>query len=325
MTASTDDSRRLGPPGRHAEKPTHIPAKGWWQVTRRALKESSADHVPMLAAGVAFFAFLAVFPALIAAITLYGLIAEPSQVAQQVQDLAGALPRETQPLIADQLNAVVSSSTGTLSIGLVVSLLAALWSASSGIGNLMQAVNLAYDEEESRGFVKLRGTALLLTIGAVVFVLVALALVAVVPAALDVLRLGAVGTVVAQVVRWALLVAVVIVGLAVVYRIAPDRDAPRFRWVSTGAVVATVLWIAGSVCFSLYMNNFGNYNKTYGALAGVVVLMLWLYLTSYIVLLGAEVNAESERQTRRDTTRGAPEPMGRRGAVAADELADESS
>jgi membrane protein len=325
MTASTDDSRRLGPPGRHAEKPTHIPAKGWWQVTRRALKESSADHVPMLAAGVAFFAFLAVFPALIAAITLYGLIAEPSQVAQQVQDLAGALPRETQPLIADQLNAVVSSSTGTLSIGLVVSLLAALWSASSGIGNLMQAVNLAYDEEESRGFVKLRGTALLLTIGAVVFVLVALALVAVVPAVLDALRLGTVGTVLAQVVRWAFLIAVVIVGLAVVYRVAPDRDAPRFRWVSTGAAVATVLWIAGSIGFSLYMNNFGNYNKTYGALAGVVVLMLWLYLTSYIVLLGAEVNAESERQTRRDTTRGAPEPMGRRGAVAADELADESS
>jgi membrane protein len=325
MTTSTDDSRHLGPPGRHAVNPTQIPAKGWWQVTRRALKESSADHVPMLAAGVAFFAFLAVFPALIAAITLYGLIAEPSLVAQQVQDLAGVLPRETQPLIADQLNAVVSAGDGALGIGLVISLLAALWSASSGIGNLMQAINLAYDEEESRGFVKLRGTALLLTIGAVVFVLVALALVAVVPAVLDALRLGTVGTVLAQVVRWAFLIAVVIVGLAVVYRVAPDRDAPRFRWVSTGAAVATVLWIAGSIGFSLYVNYFGNYNKTYGTLAGVVVLLLWLYLTSYIVLLGAEVNAESERQTRRDTTRGAPAPMGRRQAVAADELADEPS
>lgn len=141
----------------------------------------------------------------------------------------------------------------------------------------------------------------------------------------DSLGLGVVGTVVAQVLRWALLVAVVIVALAVVYRIAPDRDAPRFRWVSPGAVVATVLWVAGSVAFSLYVNNFGSYNATYGALASVVVLMLWLYLTAYIVLLGAEINAESERQTRRDTTRGAPQPMGERRAYAADTVAGDDT
>ncbi|MGE4006922.1 YihY/virulence factor BrkB family protein, partial [Pseudonocardia sp.] len=170
-------------------------------------------------------------------------------------------------------------------------------------------------------FLKLRGTALLLTLGAVVFVLVAVALVAAMPALFDALGLGGVGLVLAQVVRWVLLVALVVVALAVVYRVAPDRDAPRFRWVSVGAVVATVLWVVGSVVFSLYVDNFGSYNKTYGALAGVIVLLLWLYLTGYIVLLGAEVNAESERQTARDTTRGPEEPMGTRGAEAADTVA----
>jgi membrane protein len=277
----------------------------------------------MLAGGVAFFAFLAVFPALIAGLTLYGLVADPNQVAQQVETLAATLPREAQPLIVDQLRSVVAGSDGALGIGLIVSLLAAIWSASSGTGNLIQAINLAYDEDETRGFLKLRGTALLLTLGAIVFVLITLALVAVVPALLDALPLGPVATVLAQVVRWALLIAVVIVSLAVVYRVAPDRDAPRIRWTSTGAVVATLLWVAGSAAFSLYVDNFGSYNRTYGALAGVIVLLLWLYLTSYVVLLGAEINAEAERQTERDTTRGEPVPMGERRAVAADEVVDQ--
>jgi membrane protein len=319
----TADRRSAPPPGREADTPVQIPPRGWWQVTRRAFAESRTDHVPMLAGGVAFFAFLAVFPALIAALTLYGLVADPAEVAREVEGLAAALPRETQPLIAGQLGAVVASSNGALGIGLVVSLLAALWSASSGTGNLMQAINIAYDEEESRGFVKLRGTALLLTLGAIVFVLVTLALVAVVPPLLDALPLGPVARVLAQVVRWTLLIAVVMVALAVVYRIAPDRDAPRIRWVSTGALVAAVLWIAGSVAFSVYVDNFGSYNRTYGALAGVVVLLLWLYLTSYVVLFGAEINAEAERQTERDTTRCRPVPMGDRRAVAADEVADQ--
>jgi membrane protein len=300
-----------------------IPPRGWWQVTRRAFKESKADHVPMLAGGVAFFAFLAVFPALIASLTLYGLVADPAQVARQVEALAAALPQDARPLVADRLRDVTASSDGALGIGLIVSLLAALWSASSGTGNLIQAINIAYDEDETRGFLKLRGTALLLTLGAIVFVLVTLALVAVVPALLDALPLGPVAVVLAQVVRWALLIALVVGALAVGYRIAPDRDAPRIRGASTGAVVATVLWIAGSAVFSLYVDNFGSYNRTYGALAGVVVLLLWLYLTSYVVLLGAEINAEAEKQTERDTTRGEPVPMGERRAVAADEVVDQ--
>ena len=310
-------------PGEQAETPVGIPPRGWWQVIKRAFRESSADNVPMLAGGVAFFAFLAVFPALIAALTLYGLLADPAQVAQQVQGIAAALPRSAQPLLTEQLTSVTQSSGGALTAGLAISLLAALWSASSGTGNLITAVNLAYDEKESRGFIKLRATALGLTLGGIVFVLLTLTLVAVVPVALDNLGLGVVGRVVAQVVRWVLLVGVVVIGLAVVYRVAPDRASPRFRWVSAGALVATVLWIIGSVAFSLYVNFFGNYNKTYGALAGVIVLMLWLFLTTYIVLLGAEINAESERQTVRDTTHGEPQPMGRRRADAADSLAEQ--
>ncbi|GAA1880704.1 YihY/virulence factor BrkB family protein [Pseudonocardia ailaonensis] len=311
-------------PGREAESPTAIPARGWWQVLRRAWAEAKTDNVPILAGGVAFAAFLALFPALIAALTLYGLLADPAQVAGQIEGLASALPETARPIITDQLTAVTASGSGALGVGLVVSVLAALWSASGGTMNLIRATNLAYDEDESRGFLRLRGTALLLTLGAVVFVLLAVALVAIVPALLDALGLGGVGLVAAQVVRWAVLLALVVAALAVIYRVAPDRDAPRFRWVSVGAVTATLLWMLGSVVFSLYVDNFGSYNKTYGALAGVIVLMLWLYLTSYIVLLGAEINAESERQTERDTTRGEPVPLGERRATAADTVADES-
>lgn len=313
--ARTTSHRR---PGGQAETPAQIPARGWWQVLKRAVQESSNDNVSMLAGGVAFFAFLSLFPTLIAALTLYGVVAEPAQVTQQMQRFSTALPASSQQLITGQLTAIAQSSGGALTVGLVVSLLVALWSASSGTSNLMSGVNLAYDEEETRGFIKLRAIALGLTLGAIVFMLLALVLIAVVPAVLGQLGLGAVGRVLVQVLRWVLLVAVVVVGLAVIYRVAPDRTSPQFRWVSTGAVVATLLWIIGSAAFSFYVNNFGSYNATYGALAGVVVLLLWLFLTSYIVLLGAEINAEAERQTARDTTTGEPAPMGQRGATSAD-------
>src|SRR6478736_5922513 len=177
MTTSRDDARLAG---EEAEKPTEIPPRGWWQVVRRAFKESSADNVPMLAGGVAFFAFLAIFPAIIAAITLYGLVADPATVAAQAQSFTAALPQSAQPLVGDQIAQVTQASGRALSIGLVVSILAALWSASSGVSNLIQAINIAYDEDEGRNVIKLRGTALLLTLGAMVFVLLTLALIAVV-------------------------------------------------------------------------------------------------------------------------------------------------
>ena len=305
------------PPGSGATTPTEIPAAGWWQIVRRAFAESSKDNISMLAGGVTYFGFLAIFPALIALVSLYGLVADPAQAAQTLESVTSALPDTTKPLLAEQLQSVVTANSGGLTVGLVVATLAALFSASSGTQNLMAAINIAYDETETRGAVKLRLLALALTVGAVLFVIVSIALVAVAPLVLD--RLGPVGQVIGQVVRWVLLVVLVVVALAVLYRVAPDRDAPRFRWVTLGSVAATVLWVVGSVLFSLYVNNFGSYNKTYGALAGVVVLLLWMYLTSYIVLLGAEINAESEYQTAADTTTGRSRPMGTRGAVKADD------
>jgi membrane protein len=322
QSAGAGDGDAASRPGGQAGAPTQIPPTGWWQVTRRAFAESTSDNVGILAGGVAFFAFLAIPPALIAGLTLYGLVADPQTVAGQMQALAGSLPREAQPLIADQLNTLANGGNGALGIGLVISVIAALWSASTGTSNLMAAVNVAYDQQESRGFLKLRATALALTLGAIVFVLLTLFLVAVVPPLLQALQLGIVGTVLAQVLRWALLVGVVVVALAIVYRLAPDRNAPKFAWTSPGAFTATLLWVLGSIGFSLYVNNFGSYNKTYGALAGVIVFLLWLYLTSYIILLGAEINAESEKQTAVDTTVGEPLPMGQRHAVAADTLAE---
>jgi membrane protein len=309
-------------PGVHAEKPTQIPARGWLQIVKRAWAENKADNMPIIAGGVAFFGFLSIFPALIATISIYGLVASPDTVSRQIESLSGQLPREAQQLLSAQLNNIVDNSGGALTVSLIVSILAALWSAAGGTGNLITAVNIAYDEVETRSFIKRKALALGLTLGAIVFVLVTFALIAVVPIVLDALPLGIVGTILAQVVRWVLLLGVVAGALAVLYRVAPDRDAPKMRWVSLGSVVVTVIWAVVSLLFSLYVNNFGSYDKTYGAIAGVIVLMLWLYLTCYLVLLGAEINAEAEHQTAADTTEGAPEPMGRRDATVADELPD---
>jgi membrane protein len=325
-----DDANRPPPgapserelPGIHAEKPTQIPWRGWKQIVKRAWAEHKADNMPIIGGGVAFFGFLAIFPGLIALISIYGLVASPETVTQQIEDLSTQLPDEAAQLIGEQLTSIAANSGRALTVGLVVSILAALWSASGGVGNLVTAVNIAYDEVETRNFLKLRTLSLGLTLGAVAFVIVAFGLLAVVPVVLDALPLGIVGTILAHVVRWTLLLAMFAGSLAVVYRAAPDRDAPRFRWVSLGAVVATVLWALVSVGFSLYVDNFGSYDKTYGTIAGVIVLMLWLYLTCYLVLLGAEINSEAEHQTAQDTTKGEPEPMGSRDATMADSLPD---
>lgn len=310
-----------GLPGSDADTPAQLGKQGWKMVVKRAWKETKDDNVPLLAAGVAFYAFLALFPGIIAMVTLYGLVADPATVQEQIEGLSRALPPETATLMADQLREITSTDSSSLGIGLVVSLLAALFSASGGVQNMMKAINLAYDEQETRGFVKLRGTALLLTLGAVVFLVVSIGLVAVTPVVLDRLPLGIVGEALGHVARWVALVVFAVVALAVLYRYAPDRDNAKLVWVGVGSVAATVLWVVGSAGFSLYVSNFGKYGKTYGALAGVVVLLLWLFLTSYIVLFGAEVNAEAERQTAKDTTQGPEKPMGERRAVAADSVA----
>jgi membrane protein len=309
-------------PGLHAEAPTQIPWAGWKQILKRSWAEHKADNMPIIAGGVAFFGFLSLFPALIATISIYGLVSSEEDVTRQIEDLSAQLPRDAQSLLETQLTSIAQNSGGALSVGLVISILAALWSASGGVGNLVTAINIAYDEVDARNPIQKKLLSLGMTLGAIFFVLITFALVAVVPAVLEALPLGVVGTVLAQVIRWALLLGIFAGSLAVLYRVAPDRDAPRFSWVSLGSVIVTVIWVVVSVGFSLYVDNFGSYDETYGAIAGVIVLMLWLYLTCFLVLLGAEINSETEHQTAHDTTAGAPRPMGQRDATMADELPD---
>jgi membrane protein len=309
-----------GDHGRQADVPQEIPPRGWKDIARRTLKEVKADQVPLLGAGVAFYALLSLFPAIIAGVSIYGLVADPRTVQNQINQLTDMLSPETAKIVGTQLEQVTSGAGGALGLATVIGILTALWSASSGMKALITGVNLAYDESEGRKFVKLRGLAILLTLGAMVLMAVALTLIVAFPALADswptVLR-WTVG-----VLRWVLLAVLLIAGLAVLYRYAPDRDEPRWTWVSWGSAVATVLWILASIGFSIYANSFGNYNKTYGALAGVIILMFWLYLTAVIVLVGAELNTEMELQTAKDTTAGPTRPMGDREAHAADHVAE---
>jgi membrane protein len=305
-------------PGAQAEGPQQIPVRGWWQVVRRGWGEFTADQMGLIAAGVAFYAFLSLIPAIIAAILVYGLVADPSQVERQVNSLSGVLPATAQDLLRGQMTGLVSANHTGLGLGLVISLLLSLWSASGGTGNLITAVNDAYDEQETRSWIKRKALALLLTVGAIVVFAVTATLVAVFPAVANALAPPTPVRVGLEAARWMVVLLVLAAALAVLYRVAPNRDAPRIRWVSVGAGVATVVWIVVSLGFSLYVNNFSSYGKTYGSLAGVVVLLMWIWLSLYAVLLGAEINAESEKQTLRDTTIGPPRPMGQRGALKAD-------
>jgi membrane protein len=308
--------------GREAERPSEIPPRGWFAVLKRVKAEVKDDNVSLLAAGVAFYAMLAIFPAIIAVVTVYGMVADPDQVQSQVGEFAKSLPSGADELLTEQLTNVAGAGRQALSIGLVVSLLALLWSVSSGVQGLIKSLNVIYDERETRGFVKLRGLSLLLTIGAIVVTVVVLALITVFPGVIDNFGLGQAGQVAASIARWVVLAVLVLIALGVVYRLAPDRANPRWRWVSLGAVVALVLWLLGSVGFSYYVDNFGNYNQTYGALAAVIVLLLWLFLSAFAVLLGAEFDAETERQTARDTTTGPERPLGQRDAEVADSLGE---
>jgi membrane protein len=309
--------------GRGAESPSEIPAKGWLAVAKRVITELKRDHVSLLAAGVAFKGLLALFPAIIAAISIWGLVASPQQITQQLAGFLNALPEDAAGLIEQQMTNVAASDPGTLSIALALSILIALWSASGGTAGLMEGCNAAYNEVDNRKFPLKRGIALAFTFGAIIFLAVAIALIAVLPVILGGLGLGETGELVVRIAQWPLLALLVVSALATIYKYGPDRDRPKMRWVSWGAGIATLLWLIGSAGFTLYVENFGNFDETYGTFGGIIVLMLWLFLSAFVVLLGAEINAELERQTARDTTIGVPEPIRTRGAVAADTTPDD--
>jgi membrane protein len=306
--------------GNRADAPQDIPPRGWLDVAKRVKDEAKKDNITLVAAGVAFYGLLAIAPGLAALVSIYGLIASPQDVARQMESLSTAMPPEARTLLTDQLNQVVSTSGSAKGLGVAIGIALALWSASAAMKNLIVALSAMYDEDETRGFVKLRAQAIGLTIGALLFVLLAMGLLAIAPAAADSTGNDTLTTAV-SIARWPLLIALMMAALSALYRLAPDRDEPRWRWATWGAVLGTVVWIAASLGFSLYTSNFGNYSKTYGSMAVVVVTMLWLWITSLCVLIGAEVNGELERQTTHDTTRGQAQPRGQRGAEVADQVA----
>jgi membrane protein len=308
--------------GRSAERPGQLPAAGWRDILWRVKAEMAQDNLSLVAAGVAFYALLALFPAIAAVVSIYGLVADPQTVEQQLQSVSHILPQEARSIVEEQLKRVTASGSTALGLGAIVSLLLAIWSANKGTQSLITALNIVYDEDEKRGFIWLNLISLALTIGMFLFLIVCLAAIAALPALIGNLGLPEVVRQLAVWLRWPVLGVAFVAALAVLYRFAPSRDEPRWRWVSWGAVVATVLWLIASGLFSWYVSNFGNYNETYGSLGAVAVLMMWFWLSALIVLLGAELNAEMEHQTERDTTRGGEKPVGRRGAYVADTVGE---
>jgi membrane protein len=325
--APSPEKREQAPPsdaadghGRGADSPTEIPAAGWKDIVWRAAKQVKEDSVPLLSGGVAFYALLALFPALIALVSIYGLVASPEEVATQLRSITRAMPAQARDLIITQLTALANKPDAGLGISAVISIIVALWSASSGMRWLMTALTTAYDEEETRKFVRLRGTALVLTLGAIIVGVVMIGLLVAAPSVFRVLGIESTAKAVMSVLRWPILAGLVMAGLSILYRYGPDRDDPKWRWVTPGAILATFVWFVASVGFSVYTSLFGRFDRTYGALGAVIVLMLWLFLSGFAVMLGAEVNAEIERQTMDDSTVGPEAPMGARHATAADEL-----
>lgn len=287
-------------------------------ILRRMWAGLTRYEVSVISAGIAFNEFFALFPALAAGISLYGLVADPAQVENLLGVLSGVLPGDVATMVADQLHGLTRASEGALGVSLLLSVAIALWGATRGVKGLISGLNIVYGEEEKRGFLALNATALGLTFGAIIFGLVALTLVAALPPILTLLPIQDWMRSLLSALRWPLLALFVLVGLAIIYRVAPSRDTPRWRWVTWGAVAATVLWLAGSGLFSLYAARFGDFNKTYGSMAAVAVTLLWFQLTSFVVLLGALLDAEMEHQTARDTTTGPERPLGQRGARMAD-------
>ena len=306
--------------GRDATDPLHIPPKGWWDILVRAWSEFNADQIPAVAAGVAFFGLLSMFPAIAAFVSLYGLFFDLKTVRKQLDILAGFLPHDILGFVGDQMVRIASAHTGGLSVAFFTGLLLSLWSANGAVKSLFSGLNVSYEEKERRGLVKLNLISLAFTVGGLVFVILTLAVVVVAPLAFHLIGLhgGSAGSSLLSILRWPAILVVVVLALSVLYRYGPSRATARWRWVTWGSTAAGVLWLLVSLLFSWYVSNFGHYNATYGSLGAVIGFMTWLWLSTTVILFGAELNAEIEHQTAVDTTTGAPLPLGGRGAKMAD-------
>lgn len=324
----SDITERSGPSSGHeravghlARAPGEIPAQGWWQVLRRVWNEAGSDNISTSAASCGFFALLAIFPALSVLISLYGLVFDPVSVERQLEVVRDFLPPAAYDLIAQRVHDLVTTRSSKLGWSLAFSVALALWSASAGTKAMMTALNVSYEEKERRGFLMFNAMALLFTLCGIFGMSLALSIIVGLPAVLQLGWLGPFADIALRLVSWSLLIGFMILGLALLYRFGPSRKRARWRWITPGSMTVAVVWIAVSLLFSFYVSNFGSYDVTYGSLGAVVAAMMWLYISAFVVLLGAELNAELELQTRHDTTSGPPRPMGERGAYVADHVA----
>jgi membrane protein len=304
--------------GRRAGTPLDIPWKGWKDILRRTASQASEDRVSAIAAGVVFFAVLALFPAITALVSCYGLFAKPDTIHDHLSFLAGVMPAEAYSIVQDQVTHVASKGGGTLSFGFVFGFALAVWSANAGMKALIDALNIVYEEQEKRSFIRLNLVSLAFTVSAIAAMLVAVGAVIVTPLVLTQLGLGAMTETVVRFARGPALILAMLMGLAGLYRYGPSRREAKWEWLSIGASTATLAWFGSSALLSWYLANFANYGATYGSLGAAIGTMMWMWISTIMILLGGELNAEIEHQTARDTTTGAEKPLGSRGATMAD-------
>ncbi|WP_284267532.1 YihY/virulence factor BrkB family protein [Bradyrhizobium iriomotense] len=304
--------------GRRSKSPFKIPFAGWKDILWRTYQRIDEDRLLATAGGVVFFGLLAIFPAVTALVSFYGLFANPSTISANVQTLAMMLPEGTFQIIEDQIGRVVSKGNTALGATFLFGLALAIWSANAGVKSIIDALNVAYEEREKRSFIRLNLVSLAFTVGGIAALLLMVGTVVAFPLALNHLGLAPESKLIVALARWPLLFVILLGALAILYRFAPSRDAARWEWLSIGAVTASVLWIAGSALLSWYLSEFANYNATYGSLGAAIGLMMWMWMSAIVIMFGAELNSEIERQTLRDTTTGKPRPLGSRDAVSAD-------
>lgn len=297
-------------------------SRDWWKVLKRTWAEAGDDNIGLIAAGTAFYGFAAIVPLLASVVLIYGLVADTATVVANIRALFNVLPDDAARVIADQLATVVGTSEGKKGFGLVVALGIALYGGTKGASSIVTALNIAYEERETRGFIRLNLLAFAITAGAVVLALVA-ALSMAAFALLDSLIPGAPDIVLLAIrlVSYTVLACLGVSAAACLYRFGPNRHKAKWAWLTPGSLAATVVWMAATIGFGVYVSRFGNYGATYGSLSAVVILLTWLWLSAYVFLLGAELNSELEHQTTRDTTTGEAAPMGLRGAAGADTVA----
>jgi membrane protein len=308
--------------GRAAHTPSAIPFAGLRDVFWRVVTEIGEDRVTLIAAGVTYYLLLALFPAMAALVSIYGFVADPGAIGTQVTLLSDVLPSGSLDIILEQLKTLATQKASTLSLGFVFGLGVAVWSAHNGMRALFDAMNIAYGETEKRGFFRLTGLGLLFTLGALGVAVVVVSAIGILPAVLSYLWLDRWIELLARIARWPLMLLLVCGATMMLYRFGPSRERARLRWLTWGAAFTSLAWLAASLGFSYYIENFANYNATYGTLGALIGFMVWTWMSVIILIVGAEINAELERQTMVDSTTGHPKPMGERGAYVADTLGE---